>query len=490
MEGPNRGRSPSVGRHTNQHMTQAPSQQFQDHASGLNIDPSMTSASFTPGTFNPDIEPNNGGKLQYDYINEPSQLHHYDPQSLSGNQFNGQDLNQAFHANGMMADLQHRPSALEIQQSNHQFSSNLLGPDTSNTFGDFSHQDLSGKQGQFDNGFLIDPDLHGVIQPQHQSINPADIMSNMSSPQNMIPTPPNLMPPETSSPRGSSPAPHQSQRYSPNHSRHTSLDPSSAIFPHGQPPSDWSNVLQHPQFQTHRRAPSEHSEVSSSVAPSPFLQQDGFEAFDQNPSPLLNAQPDNQLYQDALGIEQFSLSDPQQQGMSDRHSPFVSPRMSPQPGLGLPQESNFLLSQDLHSNFNGGPGPEIYPNQSDAFSQFGARHGSGDLGQAPSMAPPPEINVEYAPAVRQPSFEPSRPDNDIDGLSPPERGQGFPNTPQPSTTNTNSRSKRTTDACQIRSLHLPARYPRPHPPFPRFLGPPSQPLRLTLSYVSLSQPIS
>lgn len=428
MEGTHRGRSPSAGRHTNNHLNHAGSQQFQDHANGLDIDPSLISAAFTPGTFSSDMAPNNGSELQYSYIDGSAQQQQYDPQSLSTNRFSGQVLNQAFHPNGMMTDLPQGPSTLDGQQSNHQFNPELLGTNPSNAFGDFPHQDLPGKQGQqqFDNGFLIDPDLQGGMQqPQHQSINPADIMSNMSSPQNLIPTPPNLMPPESTSPRGGSPAPRSTQCYSPNHSRHTSLDPSSAIFSHGQQPSDWSNMLQQSQFQTHRRAPSEHSEVSSSVAPSPFLPQDGFEAFDQNPSPLLNAQPDHQLYQDALGIEQFSLSDPQQQGLSPGHSPFVSPRMSPQPGLGLPQDNNFILSQDLHGNFNGGPGPEIYTGPSDTFSQFGARHGSGDLGQAAQMAPP-EINVEFAPAVRPPIFEPSRPENDLDALSPPERGQARP----------------------------------------------------------------
>lgn len=357
-------------------------------------------------------------------------MQHFDPQPLPGDHFNGQDLETSFQSNGIATELQHSPSNLDIQNSSaHQFSSDLLPSDTSSGFGDFTqhHQDLTGKQRQsFDGGFLIDSDLPGGMQPQHQSINPADIMSsNMSSPQNLIPTPPNLIPPESTSPRGGSPAPHQGQIYSPNHSRHASLDPSSAIFPHGQQPADWSNMLQQQQFQTHRRAQSEHSDVSSSVAPSPFLAQEGFDAFDQNPSPMLAAQQD-QLYQDALAIEQFSLSDPQQHPrMSPAHSPFVSPRMSPQTGLGLPhglpQESSFLLSQDMQ-NFSGGSRSELYAGQPEDFSQFGARHGSGDLGQAAQMAPP-EINVEYAPNTRQSSFEPSRPETDHDALSPPESGR-------------------------------------------------------------------
>lgn len=421
MEGPQRGRSSSAGHHPNHHMNHSPSpHQFQDHSSRLELDSSLGPVVFTSGAFSTDLtastHPNH---LQYNY--------HFDPQPLPGDHFNGQDLESSFQPNGVASELQHSPSNLEIpQSSSHQFNSDLLASDTSSGFGDFSHpQDLTGKQEQsFDGGFVMSSDIQGGMQSQHQSINPADIMSNMSSPQNLIPTPPNLIPPESISPRGGSPAPHQGQLYSPNHSRHASLDPSSAIFPHALP-TDWSNMLQQQQFQTHRRAPSEHSDVSSSVAPSPFLpQQDAFDAFDPKHSPMLGAQSDSQLYQDALAMERFSLSDAQQQQRrSPRHSPFPSPRMSPQSGLGLPQESNFVLSQDMQG-FSGGPGPDIYAGQPDDFSQFGARHGSGDLGHVAQMVPP-EINVEYAPTTRQSSFEPSRPETDLDALSPPESGQSL-----------------------------------------------------------------
>lgn len=433
MEGPQRGRSSSAGHHPNHLMNHSPSpHQYQTHSSRLDLDSSLGSVAFTSGAFSTDIttstHPNN---LHYNYLEESSQLQPFDSQPLSGDHFNGQDLEPSFQPNGIATDLQHSPSSLEIRHSSgHQFNADLLPSDPSTGFADFPHHpDLTGKQGQsYDGGFLIDPDVPGEMQPQHQSINPADLMSNMSSPQNLIPTPPNLIPPESTSPRGGSPAPHQGQRYSPNHSRHTSLDPSSAIFPHG-PPADWSNMLQQQQFQTHRRAPSEHSDVSSSVAPSPYLaQHDGFDAFDQNPSPMLTPQQDNPLYQDALGIERFSLSDPQQQQrMSPGHSPFVSPRMSPQSGLGLPHglplDNSFMLSSDMR-NFSGGPGPEIYTDQPDEFSTFGARHGSSDLGQAAQMAPP-DITVEYAPNTRQSSFEPPRPETDMDTLSPPESGQSL-----------------------------------------------------------------
>lgn len=475
MEGPQRGRSSSAGHHPNHHMNRSPSpNQFQDHSSRLDLD---SSVAFTSNPFSTGItESPHPTPLQYNYLDESSRLQHFDPRPLPGDDFNGQDLESSFQqSKGIATELQPSPSNLELQHSSgHQFTSDLLSSDASSGFRDYSHhQHLTGKPGQsFDGGFLIDSDLPGGMQPQHQSINPADIMSNMSSPQNLNPTPPNLLPPESTSPRGGSPAPHQGPIYSPNHSRHTSLDPSSAIFPHGQLPPDWSNM----QFQGHRRAPSEHSDVSSSVTPSPFLAQDGFDAFDQNPSPMLAAQQD-QLYQDALGIERFTLSDPQQR-ISPGHSPFVSPRMSPQPGLGLPQENNFMLSPDLRS-FGGGPGPEIYTGQPDDFSQFGVRHGSGDLGQAAQMAPP-EINVEYAPNTRQTGFEPSRPETDLDALSPPESGQSLPKSPKAGPTNTPDRSTRTPPS-QIRPKPFPPRHSRCkrlHPLRARHHPPPTFPLPL------------
>ncbi len=81
-----------------------------------------------------------------------------------------------------------------------------------------------------------------------------------------------------------------------------------------------------------------------------------------------------------------------------------------------------MLPPDTRGNFAGVPGPEIYPNQSDAFPQFTARHDSSDMGQAAQMTPP-EINVEFAPTTKQAGIEPARTDNDLDALSPPARGR-------------------------------------------------------------------
>ncbi|KAL9605206.1 MAG: hypothetical protein Q9179_001600 [Wetmoreana sp. 5 TL-2023] len=319
------------------------------------------------------------------------------------------------------------PSHLNLQQPTQHLNPQLLDTSAGNNFGNYEQQRSFGnKQEQgLDNTFLLDPQLD--MQAQHQSINPADIMSNMSSPQNMIPTPPNLMPPEQHSSSHGSPQTNQGQFYSPNHSRQVSasLDPSAALN-QGQSHGDWTTGFAGEQFQTHRRAPSEHSDFSSSVAPSPLLpQQDSFEAFDQ-PSPMLNPQQDNQMYNDALGIGQFSISDTQQQHpeqrISPHHSPYVSPRMSPRTGFGYPQDQ-FQLSQDMPNNFHRRPGPEVYPNPNDSsFSQFQHRMSSTDIGQADQMAPP-EISVDLAPPSVPPNFEPMRPENDIDALSPPARGK-------------------------------------------------------------------
>ena len=436
MEGQHRGRSLSAGHNQNRHLNHSHSpHHFQNHSPNLDIDLVIDPSTFASGAFNSDVASSTTPQsdLNYNsYIDGAIQGSQYEQQILHSNGFNPQDLDQSFSQN-ISTDPQNRSSSLGIHQSAQQFPSDLLGSNAPNGFGDFS-QDLAGKP-QFENPFLVDPDLQGGVQPQHQSINPADIMSNMSSPQNMIPTPPNLIPPESHSSRQGSPAPPQGQFFSPSHSRNASLDPSSAIYTHVQQQTDWTGVLQQPQFQSHRRAPSEHSDVSSSVAPSPFLpHHEGFE-LDHNPSPMMHAQPDNTLYQEALGIEHFTLSDPQQQQqqqqqqqhqrVSPGHSPYVSPRMSPQTGLGIIQDNSFMLPSDIHNNFGGGPGPEIYADQSNTFPSFNTRHGSGDMGQVGQMAPPPEINVEFAPTTRQSTVEPPRPDHDCDGLIPPDRGKMF-----------------------------------------------------------------
>ena len=423
MEGPNRSRASSAGQIPNVHFSHSPSAQ---HISGHNPRQDL-SLPLNPSNFATDsfdtgiISSSPTSDLQYNYIAATAQFDH---PVVPSNGFIGHGLDQPMQSKGVATDLRDRPLALSIQHP-HQFRHDLPNVSTTNTFDHFTQQQhhTSKPTQRFDGGFFLDAEIHTGMQPQNASINPADIM-NLPSPQNSIPSPLSLMPPETRSSRQSSPAPAQGQYYSPNHSRHTSLDPSSAIFAHNPHQTDWSLL----QFQGHRRAPSEHSDVSSSVAPSPFLAQtDNFE-LDYNPSPLIHPLQDNPIYP-GLGMEQISLSDPQQEQhqqqhqsrMTPGHTPYDSPRISPHMGFGIPRE-DLMLPPDLGGAFSGGPGPDIYPNQPEQFPQFNPRHDSSDMGQAAQMTPP-DITVEFVPVMKQPNFESLRTDNDQDALSPPARGQ-------------------------------------------------------------------
>lgn len=421
MEGPNRTRASSAGQIPNVLFSHSiSSQQFPSHSSRQDLSLPANPSGFATESFDTGvISSSPTTDLQYDFIGGSAQFDH---PVVPSNGFIDQSLDQPLQSNGIMTDLQHRPMALSVQHPSPQFRPDLTSSSATNNFDDFAQQHRTSKPAQqFDGNFLLDPESLGGI---HTSINPAEIM-NMSSPQNIIPSPLTLMPPETRSSRQSSPAPPQGGYYSPNHSRHTSLDPSSAIFAHNPQQPDWSGLQ---QFQGHRRAPSEHSDVSSSVAPSPFLAQTETFDPDYNPSPLINPLEDNPLYP-GLRMEQISLSDPQQDQhqhqqqarMTPGHSPYDSPRISPHLGMRIPRE-DLMLPPELVGNFTGGSGPDIYTNQSDSFPQFTARHDSNDMGQAAQMTPP-DIHVDFAPATKQLGFELLRTDNDQDALSPPNRGQ-------------------------------------------------------------------
>ena len=231
-----------------------------------------------------------------------------------------------------------RPASLQLTNSNY---SQFPNPFQSNE----------------DQSYLIDP----ALQDHHQSINPADIMSDQEVSR---------------------------------HSRHGSLDPSVTLSHSSQ--RDW-----HPMGVSsfgHTRAPSEHSDISS-VGPSPYLKQDGFEAFN-NHSPMLHAQHDPHAFSNTLGLERFTISDQSQQGLSPRHSPFPSPRMTPlQPSIPGPSGDHFVLqSNDPYVN---GPGTELY---------------SPDMGQAPQI---------FISSVPTGLVESQAQENDRDALSPP--GKSVPN---------------------------------------------------------------
>ena len=366
METQARGRSPSGGHQGNQHIRTSPS----PHPFNGQI--SSPENQFGNQAFANDLSPTSGN-INY---------------NLQNNYFNGQQYQ---YQNGINVNQQ-VPSPLEQSQ----FQSDMLNVDT--RFGDFPHQQGFNKQ-----EILLDPQLQGGLGDQ--AINPQDLVSNMSSPQNLAPTPPNYMRTQHSEP--TSPYTSAPQNQSPNHSRQASLDPAAAYSNQ----QEWT-MMQGPQFQGHRRTPSEYSDVSSSNAPSPYIAQgEGFD-IGQNHSPLLNPQPD--LYTDGLGIESVNISDPQQR-QSPRHSPYVSPRISPQPGPGSAPEAPMLPETQMNYN---GIMPE-YPQ----LEQFPAvqqhqRLPSNDFGRA-DQYDVPQINVESVPTTQ---IDNTRSPTNIEALTPPDRG--------------------------------------------------------------------
>lgn len=415
MEGqPDRRRSPSVGHQQNHSLGHASSSpNFPEHASFHGVDPAST---FNASHFTTATPPNGAEQYNYSaaYLNPPTQAPSFQQATITHEEYSSQDLEQTFKRNSI-SNGSSRPPSLHLHDSNHQFAED---------FDDSFHaHSLGAKQEPaYDNVFMLDPSLQPGGQPPSQSINPADVMASMSPQQDHMALPANLMQIDTSN---SSPSMQHSQYYSPGHSRHVSLDPASAGYSHVPQSADWSGMRGASSFQNHRRAPSEHSDVSS-VAPSPFLTQDVYDPYEHNHSPLMHPEQDGNLYQESLGIERFTISDAQQaqrQGLSPRHSPYPSPRMSPHQGLGLVQENSFILpSNDMSDQMGGGPGPQMYNGQGEpAYPDYRMKNDSSDMGQAAQMAPP-EINVELAPPSRL-TVESGRMENDMDALSPPDRGK-------------------------------------------------------------------
>jgi hypothetical protein len=228
---------------------------------------------------------------------------------------------------------------------------------------------------------------------QQSNVNPADL-SKVSTPQDH--QSPNLLSPENHSspgPQPASPASTNGQFYTPQHSRHTSLDPSSAY-------GDFAGA----NFQQHRRAPSDHSDVSSTTH-SPFLAQaELHEPLESTHSPYLPAQQDTN---NTFGMDQFSIGD---------NVPYRSPRLLPAMeahGLGVGQD--MMMAPSMVPS-------EVYTTQPD---QGHLRNQSmvSDMGQADQFAPP-TINIEPAPVSRQASFGPHG--EHFDGaLSPPNSQRMF-----------------------------------------------------------------
>lgn len=408
MEGQQqRGRSPSGG-HQSHNINHSPSpHRFHSDPplSGLGLDPFVNnSSSYANDNFQGRPQSSTSGAPLYNittpYI-QATQSHQLNQQRdyLTQDQgFRGSDKDNEYQLNGQSSNFNQPENQYQAQLFDSSGSTGNIGED----FTLFRNPET--QNSGFENQYMLDPSLQTSGRPQQGSVNPADLIS-APSPHNNTTSPPSLLPPDHSSPGQHSSPSMNHQSLSPNHSRHTSLDPASAAFPQGQSPTNWTDMLQGASFQGHRRAHSEHSDVSS-TSPSPFLSSDNFEPVDRH-SPLLSSQ-DPSVNPEALGIEHFNLSDQSfRQGISPGHSPAISPRISPQQGPGGIDENPFMISNtsesvrydplQAHSMYS-----TMYNNQQqEAFPAMGQEGIHGDNKMAP-----PEINIEFAGPSRTSSFEP------------------------------------------------------------------------------------
>jgi hypothetical protein len=86
------------------------------------------------------------------------------------------------------------------------------------------------------------------------------------------------------------------------------------------------------------------------------------------------------------------------------------------------QQSPFMLSM-TNNGFIQHPTQDMYAQEIQQFKQESefSELGQAQQGQGPQM-PPPDINIEFAPASRQNSF-PVKAPLDQDALTPPQRGK-------------------------------------------------------------------
>jgi hypothetical protein len=401
-----------------EHRSVSPSshaQQYHD-PTGLNLDPSMSAFPSFDNT-NPDAGISGPDSYGYSapYLSAAPQTQGLAPPSEPfppAINTNGMPISQSFEAS-LVNQLDHGPQGLRPHQPDENFMLNTNAGEL-----DFSgyqnHSPNSANASEYDSSLLLDPQMHQRPQSMHQAVNPADLVSSTSNPsasshpsaQDQQQSPGPMSPP------GSTPATY----YTPQHSRHASLDPATAAYLSAQPHQDWQSVMNSSAaFQGHRRAPSEVSEVSSANH-SPYLSQHEYDGIENNASPSLAPQNDPALYDNALGIETFTLSEQQQQqqGFSPLHSPYISPRLIPQQGGEM--VPNSYLSPSMTSQFPNAPTDMYGMPQDDMMNAMNG--GIPDIGQASQMAPP-SINVEFAPPSRNPSFGPGKPAADLDSLSPP-----------------------------------------------------------------------
>jgi hypothetical protein len=370
------------------------------------VDPSLTAHAFPAGTFNANPVSSAGDSYTFSsaYL-DSTQLSHTS-QSADGQFTQNQGYPQSFESS-FVNQLEQPGQNTGAAEENF---SNLLNSNETN----FDFSLYQNNPSDFDSSSILDQQIHQQSQSPSQSVNPADLVSAMSSPHN--PNSPHLFQPDQNSSPGptSPPSANPAAFYNHSHSRHTSLDPATAAYMSGQSQSDWQGMIGNPAFQGHRRAPSEHSEVSS-VAHSPYMsQQESFDALENNPSPLLSAQNDPTLYDNALGIESFTISE-QQHAFSPGHSPYISPQLGPQQTVDIGLDTQFLTSHQINQF---PPSGDLYLGSDGQIMNMQQGMSSAEMGQAAQMAPP-SINVEFAPPSRNPSFGPGKPPADMDALSPP-----------------------------------------------------------------------
>lgn len=416
-----RGRSPSAGHQA--HLTHSASTSPHPQASFDNSYQHQQSFGTSDSTFSPQFNP----------LFQPDQ--YLNPQATL------LDYNQQFQTTGQSIDITQQ-NYLQTQVTNGAYlqqNENLSPGSSSSNLNVPSPYSVSSETTSFPNfdldlsGQALDPSLLYAQQQQQQQ----QLQQNFESSSSLsldpmaatqhIPTPPHLL---QAGPRRSSqsPSPHTSPSFQQtsfndqdSRPRSESLDPSSAAYPppgyHG---NHWATGY---AFQTHRRSPSDtYSEISShSAQASPYLEpSDSFDV-----SPMLHGQ-DPVLFPDALGLGQFTLSDPQlaQSHISPAHSPHVSPNLMPQPQQPMPDYiplNNFGYSPDMSGQ--NVPTFDLFQNNApEPFPQLSASNSPGDFGQADIMSPP-EINIELAPPSRQLSFGPPPAAGQDDTLSPPERSK-------------------------------------------------------------------
>lgn len=346
-----------------------------------------------------------------------------DLDSSSSQQFGAQDYSTFNSGGANFLDPQQAQPSYPSDQSFQNFTPQLNGNDDLSSFAQQQQGVLNPQQPlptDFQNAdFTIFPPTTGeqfgaplfAGDPGLQSLGSPDDNMMASAQPHHSPTPPHLLQPEPPSAHHSPSFNQQQFIPSGRHSRNASLGPEAALLA-GQ---EWSNS----QFRTHRRSPSEYSDVSSVGGHSPNLGiNDSFDHGDPSHSPMQRPQ-DPSIIQELHGIGSFTISD---RGRSPSHSPAISPRIPPQamPDMSQP---NFTLA----SNGYVGAPPQPYGLQApEAFPNLPQSEPSQSM---PQLAAP-TINIDYAPPPVRSNFE-GRSALDTDALTPPDRGMFFSLPPLP-----------------------------------------------------------